>query len=449
MAKKLKTTKIIDTLYPNIGIGIYGDEGRYIHVKNAIVGQVVEAVPGRNRQTHKEGKLYQVLENSPMENHEGCVHRFECGGCVYQSMDYDTEIKYKETQIRKLFESYNIEINEVIKNPVTTRYRNKMEYTFGDEYKDSPLALGMHKKNKFYEIVNTHECLIVHEDFNIIIKELRDYLEDLGLKHYHKRNHSGNLRHLIVRRSTLGEILVNLVITFNTKIEKEKLIEFLMGLNLEGEIKSIFLTYNDAVSDAVIPEKVEKIYGEDFIIEELSGLKFKITPFSFFQTNTKSAEILYDTAISMLGNIENKTIYDLYSGTGTITQILGKKAKKVIGIEIIDEAVESARLTALENKIQNVEFISGDVLEKVKDLKETPEIIVLDPPRDGIHPKAIDKIIDFGPDIFLYISCNPKTMVRDLEVFKERNYKIVETKILDQFPRTAHLESIALLKKQV
>lgn len=447
MAKKLKEVIITDTNYPNLGIGTYGDDNREIHIKNALVGQKVQVVPGRNRTEYREGKLYNILEKSYLEDYEGCFHRDQCGGCSYQSISYEEEIKYKERQIKDLFNSIGLEVEEVVENPIFERYRNKMEYTFGDEYKDSPLALGMHKKNKFYEIVNNQNCLIVHEDFNRLIKEIRKYFEDREFEHFHKRTHEGNLRHLIIRRSTLGQILINLVVTFNTEIDKEDFIKFLLNLDLEGEIKSIFLTYNDSLSDAVIPEKVEKIYGEDYIEEVLCGLRFKITPFSFFQTNTISAEILYEKALELLGDIEDKVVFDLYSGTGTITQVLGKNAKKVYGIEIIEEAVESARQSAKENQIENVEFISGDVLEQVDKLPIRPDIIVLDPPRDGIHPKAINKIIDFDPEKFLYISCNPKTMVRDLEVFFERGYSVDRLKVVDQFPRTSHLEAVALLSK--
>ncbi len=448
MAKKLKTIKIIDTIYPNIGIGTYGDDNQLMHVKGAIVGQVVEAIPGRIRDGYRDGKIYSLLEKSEIENYEGCIHREFCGGCVYQSMSYDEEISYKELQIRKLFKTINIEIDKVVKSPDYKSYRNKMEYTFGDEYKGSPMALGIHKKNRFYEIVNTEECLIVHEDFNTIRSEARNYLESQGLDFLHKMTREGNLRHLVIRRSEIGEILINLVATSDTKIDKEAFINFLLSLDLEGEIKSVFITYNDSLADAVIPEEVENIYGEEFIKEELNGLDFKITPFSFFQTNTKSAEVLYNEGIGLLENIDDKIIFDLYSGTGTITQILGQKAKKVIGIEIIEEAVESARKSAIANKIENVKFIAGDVLEEVEKIDAKPDIIVIDPPREGIHPKAISKIIDFKPEQFLYISCNPKTMVRDLEVFMESGYKVNKTIVLDQFPRTSHIECVVLIQKE-
>lgn len=449
MARKLKTVKIIDSIFPNMGIGYYGNGENEIRVKNAIYGQTVDAVPGRKRKNHREGKIYNILEKSPWEINEGCIHKVECGGCVYQSLTYEKELEYKKYQIVKLLEDLDLEVSDVIASPSYMRYRNKMEYTFGDEYLGGPLALGMHKKNKHYEIINTDHCLIVHEDLNIIIKELREYLRKKGLNHYHKMKGVGNLRHLVTRRNEKGEILLNLVITFSTDLDKDDLIEFLTNLDLEGEVKSIYITYNDSKSDAVIPEKVEHIYGSEYIEEEISGLKFKITPFSFFQTNTKSAEVLYDKAISMLEDIEDKVIFDLYSGTGTITQLLGKKAKKVIGIEIVEEAVESARKSARENGIENVEFIAGDVLKEVNNLDVNPDIIVLDPPREGINPRAIDKIIDFYPEEFLYISCNPKTFARDIQRFLERGYKTESVVLVDQFPRTAHVESITILKKDI
>lgn len=447
MAKKLKNVEIIDSIFPNMGIGYYGDDNREIRVKNALVGQKVEAIPGRKRKTYRQGKIYNVLERSPMETNEGCVHKEECGGCVYQSLTYEKELDYKKYQIEKLLENTGLKVKEVIESPSYKAYRNKMEYTFGDEYKGGPLALGMHKKNKFYEIINTDHCLIVHEDFNKIIKNVREYFENLGLKHYHKTKNTGNLRHLVIRRSEKGDILLNLVVTFSTEFDKEEFLNMLNSINLEGDIKSVYITYNDSKSDAVIPEKVVHLYGDEFIEEEILGLKFKITPFSFFQTNTKSAEVLYKKAISLLDNIDEKIIFDLYSGTGTITQILGKKAKKVIGIEIVEEAVESAKESAKSNNIENVKFIEGDVLEQVDKLSIKPDIIVLDPPRVGIHPKAIEKIIDFSPEEFLYISCNPKTFVRDVEIFREKGYETDSVIFVDQFPRTSHGEVITLLRR--
>ena len=445
MAKKLKEITIDEVMYPNIGIA--NEEPIPVKVKGGIVGQTIEVVPNRKRGGYLEAKFYRLVEKSPMENNEGCIHKNICGGCVYQGLTYERELEYKKEQIKKLFESHDIEIEEIIGSPDFKAYRNKMEYTFGDEYKGSELALGMHRKNRFYEVINNTSCEIVHQDFNIIQEAVREYFRNSEYTFVNKRTHEGHLRHLVARRSELGEILINLVMTTQKELDKESFLEFFLGLELEGTIKSVFLTLNDSLADAVIPEKVEHLYGEDHIMEEIHGLKFKITPFSFFQTNTKSAERLYEIGISMLENIDNKVVFDLYSGTGTISQIVAQSAKKVIGIEIVEEAVESARENAKINGLDNVEFIAEDVLTAVEKLEVKPDVIILDPPRDGIHPKAIDKIIDFAPEEFLYISCNPKTQVDNQDRFRERGYVIKKAVMVDQFPRTAHVETVVLMSR--
>lgn len=446
--KKLKEVKIIDSIYPNTGIAVHEDIKNKIAVKNALLGQTVSVKPGKNKSDYKIAKLYEIIEKSDIETNEGCIHKEECGGCVYQSLTYEDEIDYKYSQIKKLYGEKNITVDKVIESPSHVEYRNKMEYTFGDSYKGSELALGLHKKNRFYEIVNNDKCLIVHPDFNILKIAIREYFKNKGMTHFHKRTHEGNLRHLVIRRSTLGEILINLVITWDTIIDKKEFIEYILDLEIEGSVKSIFITYNDSPSDAVVAERIEKIYGEDYIIEEISDLKFKITPFSFFQTNTKSAERLYKEALALIPDLDEKIVFDLYSGTGTITQILARNAKKVYGIEIIEEAVESAKESARDNNIENVEFLAGDVFEKIEELEVHPEIIVLDPPREGILPKTLIKLINIKPDKFLYISCNPKTQVRDLDEFIKNGYDIEKTLMVDQFPRTSHVETIVLMSRK-
>ena len=445
MTKKLKEIIIDEAIYPNIGIA--NSENPPVKVKGGIVGQRVEVVPNRKRGGFLEAKFYNLLEKSPMEINEGCIHKEICGGCVYQGFTYKDELEYKKSQIKKLFSTHDIEIDEIIGSPDYKAYRNKMEYTFGDEFKGSELALGMHRKNRFYEVINNTSCEIVHEDFNTILKAVRNYFIDSEYTFVNKKSHEGNLRHLVVRRSELGEILINLVMTTQRELEKERFVEFLLGLKLVGEVKSIFLTHNDSLADAVIPERVELLYGNDHIVEDIHGLKFKITPFSFFQTNTKSAERLYDIGISMLDNINDKVVFDLYSGTGTISQIVAQSAKKVIGIEIVEEAVESAIENAKINGLDNVEFIAENVSTAVEKLNIKPDVIIIDPPRDGIHSKAIDKIIDFNPKEFLYISCNPKTQVDNLARFIERGYEIKKAVMVDQFPRTSHVEVIVKIEK--
>ena len=436
--------KIDKSRFPNLSRGSFED--REYHFKGGIVGQRVE-IKVRGKKS-KKAKLLNIIERSDIEIESQCPHSEKCGGCSYQTLSYEEELKYKKELIENLFKENAIEREmKIIPSPVHKNYRNKMEYTFGDEYKGGPLSLGLHVKNRFHEIINTTDCKIVDEDFNTIRAEVRTYFEELGEVQYNRKRHEGFLRHLLIRKATkTGEIMILLSTSSQSQLDEEAFIKFLRNLDLKGQIVSIYHVINDALSDAIVPEEMKLIYGKDHIEEEVLGLRFKISPFSFFQTNTKSAEVLYKMAREKI-DAKDKLVFDLYSGTGTITQVLAESAKKVIGVEIVEEAVEAARENAKLNGIDNVEFIASDVLKVLDDLDKNPDLIVLDPPREGINPKAIDKIIDFDPEKFLYISCNPVTLVRDLQVFKERGYEIEELEIVDQFPKTSHVETVALLYK--
>ena len=263
---------------------------------------------------------------------------------------------------------------------------------------------------------------------------------------YHKLSHQGYLRHLLVRKGQkTGEILIDLVTSTQSVPSLEGLKDRLLELELEGRIVGLLNTLNDSLADVVQNDETKILYGQDYFYEELLGLKFKISPFSFFQTNSLGAEVLYETARSYVGETKDKVIFDLYSGTGTIAQMLAPVAKKVIGIEIVEEAVEAAKVNAALNNLDNCEFIAGDVLKAIDLVKEKPDLIVLDPPRDGIHPKALLKIIDFGVDRMVYISCKPTSLVRDLEVLQGRGYEVVKVVGVDMFPGTGHVETCVLL----
>ncbi|WP_353097635.1 23S rRNA (uracil(1939)-C(5))-methyltransferase RlmD [Tissierella praeacuta] len=448
MARKndLIEFEIKEVGFPNKGRAVF--EEHNVKFKGGIEGQRVRAKVSRKRKGYIEAKLLDVLEKSPIETEISCPHFGFCGGCTYQSLSYENELKLKEKQIKTLFEQEGLDINflGIEKSPVVNGYRNKMEYTFGDEKKDGPLSLGLHRKGRFYEVVNVGNCNIVDKDFTTILAAVLNYFQELSITYYNKRSHTGFLRHLVVRKAlSTGEILVNLVTSSQGELDEEEFVNSLNSLSLMGKITGILHTTNDSLSDIVKADKLELLYGKDYIVEEMLGLKFKISPFSFFQTNTFGAEKLYSMAREFAGDIDDKVVFDLYSGTGTIAQIMAPVAKKVIGIEIVEEAVEKARENAKLNNLNNVEFIAGDVLKAVDDLKERPDLIVIDPPRDGIHPKAINKIIDFNPETFVYVSCNPITLVRDLEIFIERGYKIEKAKCMDQFPRTPHCEVVTLL----
>lgn len=433
--------------FPNKGKGTY--EGIEVRVKGGIKGQKVRARVNRKRKDYIEAKIVDVIERSPLE--KNLTNIDESGSCTYETLLYEDELKLKEEQVLQLFEKAGfIDINflGIEPSPKVEGYRNKMEYTFGDEEKGGPLVLGLHKKGSFYSIVDSDGCNLVDEDFTDIRKTVMHYFRELGTSYYHKNTHEGFLRHLVIRKAlSTGEILVNLVTSSQGELDKEAFVNRLLNVNIKGRIVGILHTINDSLSDVVKADKLELLYGRDYIIEEILGLKFSISPFSFFQTNTFGAERLYSIVREFAGDIDDKIVFDLYSGTGTIAQIMAAVAKKVVGIEIVEEAVEKARENAKLNNLDNVEFIAGDVLKAVDELEEKPDLIVIDPPRDGIHPKAINKIIDFKPERYVYVSCNPVTLVRDLKVFVERGYKIEKVKCMDMFPRTPHVECVVLLSR--
>ena len=445
--------------FPNKGI-LHVEEEKVI-VKNAIPGQKVRFVINKKRNGKCEGRLLEVLEASPLEQSEdACPHFGVCGGCLYQSLPYEEQLKIKEEQIKALLDSVckSYEFEGIKGSPISDGYRNKMEFSFGDEYKGGPLALGMHKRGSFYDIVNTPQCQIVHEDFRKILTATLEYFTEKGMGYYRKLQHEGYLRHLLVRRAVkTGEILVALVTSGQTgaagmpeSLEAEKVLleewkETLLALKMEGSFAGILHIRNDTLADVVQSDETTILYGKGYFYEELLGLKFQITPFSFFQTNSLGAEVLYETARGYVGETKDKVVFDLYSGTGTISQIIAPVAKKVVGVEIVEEAVGAAKENAEANGLHNCEFIAGDVLKVIDEITEKPDLIILDPPRNGIHPKALDRIINFGVDYLVYISCKPTSLVRDLVILQERGYKLERAVAVDMFPATANCETIAKL----
>ena len=443
--------------FPNKGI-VRTEDGVCV-VKNALPGQKVKAGINKVRKGKAEGRLLEITEKSPLEAGSPCPHFGTCGGCTYISFPYEEELKIKEGQVKRLLDSV-LEKQEtewtfegIKASPAIYEYRNKMEFSFGDEVKDGPLALGMHKRGSFYDIVTVRDCRIVDEDYRAILSYTRDYFDKEKVPFFHRLRHTGYLRHLLVRKAArTGEILVALVTTSEQKPDLTLWMEGLLSLSLTGRFAGILHIINDSVADVVQSDRTEILYGQDYFYEELLGLKFKISTFSFFQTNSLSAEVLYETAREYVGELSEsgepeKIVYDLYSGTGTIAQLMAPVAKKVIGVEIVEEAVEAAKKNAKLNGLNNCEFIAGDVLKVLDTIEEKPDMIILDPPRDGIHPKALQKIIGYGIDKMVYISCKPTSLVRDLEVFLENGYVVEKAVAVDQFPWTANVETVVLLSK--
>lgn len=387
---------------------------------------------------------------------EICRDSNVCGGCVYQGVDYEEQLKNKAGEVRGLLDKKSIKYGQLFDiEPAPERYgyRNKMEYTFGDMEKDGPMTLGMHKKRHFMSIVTVDQCQLVHDDFNKILRAVLSFASERGYTKYHKKSHKGLMRHLIVRRGVrTGELLVNVVTSSegeadgvspgSTAFDEAAFADMILALPLENKVVGILRTINDRLADAVYCDELRVLHGRDYYMEEILGLKFKVSAFSFFQTNVDAVEKLYSYGLDLIDDFQDKTVFDLYCGTGTITQTLAKKAKKVIGIELVEEAVEAAKKNAALNGLDNCEFIAGDVFEKLKTVEEKPDVIVVDPPRMGITPDALDKIISYGVDQIVYISCNPKTLVENLYYMQYYGYRVESVKTFDNFPGTKHTEAV-------
>lgn len=474
--------------FPNKGI-VQTDDGDLITVKNVLEGQRILCVIKKTRKGKAEGRLLEVVKKSPLEmDVPACKHFDQCGGCSYQTLPYEEQVALKGRQIKRLLEpvlpenSFDDLFEGVIPSPNQFAYRNKMEFSFGDAYFNGPLSLGMHKRGSFYDIVTVDGCQIIDEDMRCVLMETLAYFQERGANYYHKMRHEGYLRHLLVRKAAkTGEILVDLVTSSDarflqkdatepaTEVQAEPLMadalealesELLQGwskrlqeVSYDGKLTGVLHTRNDRPADVVEDQGTRVLFGQAYFYEELLGLRFRITPFSFFQTNSLGAEKLYETARNFITAenadiLEGKTVYDLYSGTGTIAQILAPVSGHVIGVEIVEEAVEAAKKNALENGLTNCDFIAGDVLKVIDEIEEKPDYIVLDPPRDGIHPKALDKIIAYGVESMIYISCKPTSLARDLEVLQASGYQVKRICCCDMFAGTPHVETVCLLSRK-
>ncbi len=437
--------------FPNKGIVSVEGEDKKVIVKNGIPGQKVRFAVNKMRKGKAEGRLLEVLEKSPLEQREPVCSIFPaCGGCMYQTMPYEKQMEMKGQQVKEILDAAIVGdyIFEGVKaSPKEFGYRNKMEFSFGDEYKDGPLSLGLHKKGSTYDVLMASDCKLVHEDMTKILTCILDYFKERNVSYYKKMQHVGYLRHLLLRRGDVtGEILVNLVTTTQEEHDLQPLVDALLALELEGKIVGILHILNDSLSDVVQSDETRILYGQDFFYEKLLGMEFKITPFSFFQPNSRAAEVLYSTVRDYLGDMKGKTLYDLFSGTGTIGQILSPVAEEVIGVEIVEEAVKAANENAAHNGITNCKFLAGDVFKVLDEIEEKPDVIVLDPPRDGIHPKALPKILDYGVDTIVYISCKVTSLARDLEMIQARGYRVVKAVAVDQFVGTVHVEVIIMMQ---
>jgi len=387
-----------------------------------------------------------------------CRDYEQCGGCVYQGVPYEEQLKIKEDEVRGLLDAKSIHYGEFLPiqaAPSRYAYRNKMEYTFGDEVKNGPTTLGMHPRGRFMSIITVDQCQLVHEDFNTILRATLDFVERKGYSHYHKKRHTGLMRHLIVRRGVrTGELLVNVVTASDggaavggEVFDEAGYAEMIRNLPLENQVVGVLRTINDRLADAVYCDELRILSGRDYYNEEIMGLKFRVSAFSFFQTNVEAVENLYSYAVSLIDDFAGKDAFDLYCGTGTITQVLARKARTALGVEIVEEAVEVARQTAELNGLDNCRFIAGDCFKVLDSISDKPDVIVVDPPRVGIKNDALDKIIGYGVDQIVYVSCNPKSLAENLYYFQYYGYRVDSVKPFDNFPGTKHCECVVLMSK--
>lgn len=442
-------TRINKYEFPNTGIGIIND--KIIKIKSALPEQRVKVRITRKKKDYYEAKLLEVLEKASFEENPQCIHYNYCGGCNRQTLSYQKQLEIKAEQVLALFKKNKLDYNNyhgITASPLLFEYRNKMEYSFGDIDKDGILQLGLHPSGRRFDVITVYDCQLVDNDFRIILASILNYCREHNLQRYHIIKREGYLRQLVIRKGLkTGEILLNLVTTSSNNHNIEELAKEIKNLKLKGKLVGFLQTINNDFSDTIKCEELIIHYGVPYYFEELLNLRFKIAPFSFFQPNTFAAEKLYQTVQNFIKDYDHKVILDLYCGTGTISQVLAKDAHKVYGIELIEEAIKMAEENIRINNLTNCNFIVGDVFEKIELLYEKPDLIVLDPPRPGINPKALNKIINLSTREIIYVSCNPLSLVRDLKELVTAQYEITDLKCVDMFPQTHHVETVVHLKK--
>lgn len=385
------------------------------------------------------------------KNKDLCVHYDRCGGCSIQEVPYSEQLENKKNTLLDIFKEKEIEVDNfegIMASPNIYEYRNNMEFSFGDLKKGGKLQLGMHPRGRMFDVITVDQCLLVDQDFRDILSTIIDYCRANKFKKYHVKLREGFLRNLVIRKGiNTGEVVANLVTTSQQDHDFSTLTEKLKALDLKGKLVGFVQTINDDFSDQVSCDKMKIYHGRNYFYDQLLDNKFKIDSLSFFQTNTKGAELLYSEAEKYIGSAKDKIVYDLYCGAGTISQSITADAAKIYGIEIDPDAAERAAENAEINNVQNTEYIAGDVLEEINNIKQQADLLIIDPPRPGINPKALTKIAAADSNEILYISCNPKSLARDLKELEIHNYQLEKFKAVDMFPHTKHLEVITLLKK--
>ena len=441
-------------------------EGKVIFVEGAVPGDVADVLITRNKKDWAEGKAVTIREFSKERVEPFCIHFGVCGGCKWQMLPYKKQLEYKEQEAAEAFKRIGklteISMLPIIGSEKTIRYRNKLEFTFSnkrflthrqlEDLRDDAWpggALGYHVPRLYDKIIDIYECWLMDDVNNIIRNTLRDFSVANGYSYYDIKEHKGWLRNIIIRNSTTDELMVNIVFGYDDKIEREKICKHL--IEKVPSVTTLLYTINTKWNDTIYDIETNIVSGKGYIIEKLGNFNFKISPKSFFQTNTKQAERLYNAVKDFAALNGNEIVYDLYCGTGSIGIFLSNDAKKVIGVDVIEDAVEDAKENALLNNINHASFFCGDVIEICNNdffnLHGRPDIVIVDPPRAGLHAKLIQKLIEIAPAKVVYVSCNVATQARDLQLLNEK-FSVEKLQPVDMFPHTHHIECVAELRRK-
>lgn len=461
--KKILLENIAVTGYAAEGKALAKVDGKVIFIEGGVPGDVVDIFLTKNKKDWAEGKVQKIRSYSPERVTPFCIHFGICGGCKWQMLPYEKQLEYKEQEVRDVIKRIgklpDVPVLPILGSEKTIHYRNKLEFTFSNKkyLTENELnllgkeewpggAVGYHVPKLYDKIIDITECWLMEDVNNDIRNHLRDYSQKNNLSYYDIKVHKGFLRNVIIRNCTTGELMVNLVFGNEDKKQIEKIAEFL--LEKVPAITTLVYTINQKWNDSLNDLEPVIFSGKGFVIEKLGEFNFKISPKSFFQTNTRQAEVLYNVVKDFASLTGDETVYDLYCGTGSIGIFLSKKAKKIIGVDVVEEAIMDAKENAALNIIRSASFYTGDVIEICNDdffnAHGKADVIIVDPPRAGLHSKLINKLLEISAERIVYVSCNVATQARDLQLLGEK-YAVEKIQPVDMFPHTHHIESVALL----
>ncbi len=460
--KKIILENITVTGYAAEGKALARREGKVIFIEGAVPGDVVDVLVTKNKKDWAEGKVSKIRELSPERVTPFCIHFGVCGGCKWQMLPYEKQLKYKEQEVKDVIKrigKIETSVLPIRGSEKTIHYRNKLEFTFSNKryltQKEFSVlgedqwpggALGYHVPKLYDKIIDIKECWLMDEENNLIRNTLREFAEKNNYSYYDIKEHKGFLRNVIIRNCTTGEFMVNLFFGNEDKEKREKICSYLLAQ--VPQITTLLYTINQKWNDSMEGLQPQIFSGKGFVIEKLGDFNFKISPKSFFQTNTKQAEVLYNVVKDFAGLQGKEIVYDLYCGTGSIGIFLSKNAKKIIGVDVIEDAIKDAKENAELNNLETASFFSGDVIDICNDdffrSHGSPDVVIVDPPRAGLHNKLVNKLLEIASPKIVYVSCNVATQARDLQLLNEK-YLVEKIQPVDMFPHTHHIESVALL----